>query len=104
VSGGYTFEALTVRDDVEIIARLDAEQRIDLIEHLPVLAGDDHNGLEKVGCFHRGNQGGQLYGLRPRAIDDEYPAHEPPPSLYHRRSATLGARASAPNTYILVSR
>ncbi len=72
---GDLVELLARLDHVEVVRRLDAEEGVDLVEHLAVLTGDGHDGLEVVGGGQRLHDRGHLDGLGTGAVDGHDASH-----------------------------
>lgn len=66
-------EGLSRRVDVEVVVGHDAEEVVDLVEHLAVLSGDDHDRVEALVVAHGGHQGSKLDRLRAGAVDEHDP-------------------------------
>jgi len=65
-------ERLIRRHQVQVVVRGNAEEGVDLVQHLPVLAGKADLDGEDVGApAEGGNEGGHLDGLGAGAVDEE---------------------------------
>ncbi len=74
-------ERLALLQDVEVMVRHDAEQFVDLVQHLAVLAGDRHDAVEVRGLLQGADDRGHLDGFRPGSEDRHDAVHGFPPRV-----------------------
>ena len=68
-AGEHAVEGLPGLDDVQVVVRDDAEQLVDLVQHLAVLPRDGHHALEPLVGLQRLDDGGHLDRLRAGSVD-----------------------------------
>lgn len=75
-AGGDVVQVLALLHDVQVKIRLHLKYLEHLVQHLPMLPGDAHDGLELIGIFlELLHQGAHLDGLWAGAEDEEYFLH-----------------------------